>query len=164
MIHMKIIKIVGDNYFGHYDKTRVACRALVIKEDRVLISYEKNVDLYMLPGGGCEEGETSKECVIREVEEETGNIITVGDPILEIDEYYENEKYITYYFCGNIVGQGKQRLTEGETRDGMEPLWMKLDEIKAIFAKHESYRNIWEEKRGLYLREYTALENISIEY
>ena len=160
---MKTIDIVGDNYFGHYDKTRVACRALVIKEDRVLISYEKNTDLYMLPGGGLEEGETDKECIIREVEEETGNIITVNNIVLEIDEYYENVRYISYYFLGTIVGKGKQRLTEGETRDGMEPLWMKLDEIKAIFANHESYRNIWEEKRGLYLREYTALMNIRLE-
>ena len=62
---MKTIDIVGQNYFGSYQKTRTACRAIIIKDDMILLSYEKNNDLYMLPGGGIEENETEIECVDR---------------------------------------------------------------------------------------------------
>ncbi len=31
---MKTLEIFGDNYFGKWDKTRTACRGLVIKDER----------------------------------------------------------------------------------------------------------------------------------
>ena len=71
----EIIKIVGDNYVGHFDIVRVACRALVIQNGLMLLSHEENGDKWMLPGGGLEKGETEEDCVVREVEEETGYVI-----------------------------------------------------------------------------------------
>ena len=159
---MKTIDIVGQNYFGSYQKTRTACRAIIIVDDMVLLSFEKNNDLYMLPGGGIEENETDQECVKREVEEETGYIIDTNQCILEIDEYYEDVKYITKYFFGTIKGKEMMKLTPVEARDGMEPRWMKLDEAIHIFSEHETYRNNAEMKRGLYLREYTALKHFTL--
>ena len=37
---MKIIDIVGDNYLGKWDKTRTACRGIVIENSEILLSYE----------------------------------------------------------------------------------------------------------------------------
>lgn len=37
---MKTIEIVGENYFGYWDKTRTACRGIVIDGERILLSYE----------------------------------------------------------------------------------------------------------------------------
>lgn len=37
---MKIIEIVGDNYFGKWDKTNIACRGIIIRDSRILLSYE----------------------------------------------------------------------------------------------------------------------------
>lgn len=154
---MKIIDIVGQNYFGSYQKMRTACRAIIIDNDMILLSYEKNNDLYMLPGGGIEENETDHECVKREVEEETGYIIDADECILEIDEYYEDVKYITKYFFGTIKGKGMMKLTPVEVKNGMEPRWMKFDETIRIFSEHKAYRESDEMKRGLYLREFEAL-------
>ena len=36
---MKTIDIVGENYCGNWDKTRTACRGIVIDGDRILLSY-----------------------------------------------------------------------------------------------------------------------------
>ena len=52
---MKTIEIYGDNYFGRHSITRTACRAIIIIDDMVLMSYEKKTDQYMLPGGGLED-------------------------------------------------------------------------------------------------------------
>ena len=159
---MKTIEIKGQNYFGSYRDIRKACRTIIIRNDMVLLSYEKNLDMYMIPGGGLEINETEKECAIREVEEETGYIVETGESVLEIDEYYEDIKYVTIYFIGNILRKGEQRLTPQEIKEGMEPCWLTLDEAVAIFSKHEAYRNIFEEKRGLYLRELEALTHIKM--
>ena len=85
-----------------------------------------------------------------------------GESVLEINEYYEEIKYVTIYFIGNILRKGEQRLTPQEIKEGMEPCWLTLDEAIAIFSKHEAYRDIFEEKRGLYLREFVALTHIKM--
>ena len=69
---MKVIDIVGENYFGKWDKTRTACRGIIIHDTKVLLSYETRNDQWMLPGGGLEDNESEKACCIREIAEETG--------------------------------------------------------------------------------------------
>ena len=57
---MKVIDIVGENYFGKWDKTRTACRGIIIHDTKVLLSYETRNDQWMLPGGGLEDNESEK--------------------------------------------------------------------------------------------------------
>ena len=42
----------------------------------------------------------------------------------------------------------------------MEPRWVSLDEIINIFSKHADYADTDEMRRGMYLREYTALTEL----
>ena len=69
---METVEIVGDNYFGAWDKVRVACRGIVVKDGLILLNYETKTDQWMIPGGGIENEEDEKGCCVREVEEETG--------------------------------------------------------------------------------------------
>ena len=154
---MKRIEIFGKNYFGKWEKSRTACRAIVLKENQILLSYETRTGQWMLPGGGLEEGEAASECCIREVAEETGFVIRVTDCPLEIDEYYEEWKYISKYFIAEVVGKTERKLTEREKRVGMEPRWLPVEEIKRIVSTHNEYADRDEMRRGIYLREYTAL-------
>lgn len=87
---MKIIDIVGDNYSGKWDKTRAACRGIIVRGNEMLLSYETLTDQWMIPGGGLEDRENESECCIREVAEETGILIRTSECLLEIDEYYED--------------------------------------------------------------------------
>ena len=41
---MKNIEIIGDNYFGHWENTRTACRGIIVKDGCILLSYEMNVN------------------------------------------------------------------------------------------------------------------------
>ena len=54
---MKIIDIVGENYLGSWDKTRTACRGIVIDGEHMLLSYETKTNQWMIPGGGVEDNE-----------------------------------------------------------------------------------------------------------
>ena len=87
---MKTIEIVGENYFGYWDKTRTACRGIVIDGERILLSYETKTNQWMIPGGGLEGNESDEECCIREIAEETGVQVETSDCLLEIAEYYAN--------------------------------------------------------------------------
>ena len=154
---MKTVEIIGENYAGYWDEQRTACRGIVIRDGRILLSCETVTGQWMIPGGGLENGEDERGCCIREVAEETGLAIRTSECVLEIDEYYENWKYISRYFFGEVTGTAERRLTGRELEVGMEPRWLPVDEIMDIFSKHASYADSDEMRRGIYLREYTAL-------
>lgn len=157
---MKTIEIKGKNYFGKWDKSRSASRGIIIKDGKILLSYETLNDQWMIPGGGLEEGETDKECCIREIKEETGVVIKPSECLLEIDEYYEDYKYISKYFFGEVTGSCERKPTEGELKAGMEPRWIPVAQAMEIFSKHDTYAGTDEMRRGMYLREYTALSSL----
>ena len=154
---MKTIEIVGKNYFGHWTHERTACRCVVIEDGRVLLSYAARDDLWMIPGGGLEAGEDEGTCCVRELAEETGRIVLTSACALEIDEYYEDCKYVSRYFFGAVVGRCQIKLTEAEQRMGLEPRWLPGEEALHIFSRHADYTDLDEERRGIYKREHTAL-------
>ena len=154
---MKTVDIVGKNYFGHWEHTRPACRGIVIRGDEILLSYAVRDDQWMIPGGGLED-EDEKSCCIREVAEETGMIVVPSEPFLEIDEYYEDCKYISRYFICQVTGTTEPHLTDREREVDMEPRWMPIDDILEIFSRHDSYAETDEMTRGMYQREHTALK------
>ncbi len=158
--YRRIISIVGENYLGKWEKTRTACRGIIIRDQKLLLSYETVTGQWMLPGGGLEAGEEERDACIREVAEETGFLISPTECVLEIDEYYEDFKWVNRYFFGEILGETAVRLTEREKEVGMEPRWLPLDEIIRIFSEHASYADTDEMRRGMYLREYTALSRL----
>lgn len=153
----EFIEIVGENYFGFYKSTRYACRGIVIKDDNILLSLLSNKDFWMIPGGGREKGENDIECVIRELHEETGYIVNVVKQTVKVIEYYEDVRYVSVFFLCNIVNEAETNLTDGEKAEGLERRWIPFKEALSIFKEHNKYKDIYEEKRGAYLREYSAL-------
>ena len=72
---------------------RLAVRAVLLDEDRLLMvnAYPDNQsDLMVVPGGGVEVGSSLPDNLRREVHEETGLSITVGDPCL-VNEFHDPE-------------------------------------------------------------------------
>ena len=157
---MKTIELYGENRFQKWSKTRHRCRGIVIKANSILLSYETKENTWMIPGGGVEENESLEECCIREVQEETGYITSLSPCVLKIVEYYEEWKFVSYYYICNIVGKTERKLTKREQMVGMEPRFISIDEAIEIFSKHNDYKESDEMKRGLYEREYKALCDI----
>ena len=75
-------------------RPRLAVRAAILRDDRLLMvnAYPgRQSDLWCLPGGGLEPGQSLPENLIREVAEETGLAIAVGAPIL-VNEFHDPER------------------------------------------------------------------------
>ena len=154
---MKTVEILGANRFETYTKTQEGCRAVIVQDGKILLTHELNSGWWLMPGGGTEEGETPEECVIREVEEETGYRVRPLRRFLFMCEYYEEYRYSGYFFVCEVTGKGQMKLTDAEKRRGVQPEWIPLQEALALFSEHESYADVSEEKRGSYQREYLAL-------
>ncbi len=150
----EILKQVSSTYREPIRKARVACRCLAIKDGKILLTYEKNKDVYMSPGGGLEKDESFSECCAREVMEEAGLAVSVGEHLFTIYEYVFDELYIAHYFLCKVTGEGKQALTPTEIDHGVTPKWVELEKAIEIFSH---YKEKTPDHESLYLREYTIL-------
>lgn len=70
-IEESVIKNVFVNEFG-YATPKVDIRAVIFKEDKILMVREKTDGKWALPGGWADIGLTPSEVVVKEVEEESG--------------------------------------------------------------------------------------------
>ena len=144
----------GRIYSDPPERIRPGARALIIKDGKILLSYETNTDVYMSPGGGLEEGESLEECVIRELREEAGYEVKPIRYFLEFKEYWLETLYISNYFICEIKGECKQSLTDIEIEHGITPVWIDIDEALTIFGNYSTKR---EDIMSLYKREFTVL-------
>lgn len=74
---------------------RVSARGIVINKDKILLNEFGDGIYYNIPGGGVESGETVKDAVVREVLEESGLNVIVGDLIFSL-EYEPNKCNFIY--------------------------------------------------------------------
>ena len=63
--------------------------------------------VWMVPGGGIEEGETAAEAVVREMKEETGLDVTVGPMIFHVEEVSEQrgQRFVNFFLADVSGGQ-----------------------------------------------------------
>lgn len=76
---------------------------------RVLLCHRRDRDLWNLPGGGVERGESPWDAVVREVAEETGLIVAVERLIGIYSQPEEDD--LAFAFCCEIIG-GTPTLTD----------------------------------------------------
>lgn len=158
-INMVIKNIYGETFYEKYTKSREGCRGIVVRDGFILLSYEQTTDFWVTPGGGIEPGETLNDCCVREIEEETGYIVKPLNHYLILNEYYDEWKYINNYFICKIKRQGSINLTKTEAERKLTHKWISVDKALKIFSEHESYREVFKDKQGSYLRDYYALLN-----
>ena len=114
-------------------KTRIRI-ALVIQNEKgvLLVKHQKHGATYwLIPGGGLEYCESIEACAIRELWEETGLDVEVGDLLLVAESIPpdQHRHVLNLYYEGRIVG-GQLKLGDEEILAGVEFLPVeKLTEI-----------------------------------
>ncbi|WP_410219392.1 NUDIX domain-containing protein [Paracoccus sp. (in: a-proteobacteria)] len=100
-------------------RPRLAVRAAILHQGRVLVvnAYPgQQSDLWCLPGGGVEPGQSLPENLMREVAEETGLSITVGAPFL-VNEFHDPATgfhQVELHFRASLTGADLITLTDPE--------------------------------------------------
>ena len=94
-------------------KLTIGCNGAIFKNKSVLLILRNDYDVWSMPGGGLERGETLKECVRREVFEETGYEVSVKR-LVGIYEKPIKDDMVFVFEC-EIVG-GKAKINS-EARD-----------------------------------------------
>ena len=82
---------------------RISCRAIIIKDNKMVSMYREKGDrvYYTFPGGGKNDDEKLETCVVREVIEEFGMVV---EPV-KLVYVYEDAKTLQYfYLCKWISG------------------------------------------------------------
>lgn len=110
--------------------------AIVQDDDgRVLLIHKTDNDLWALPGGGHEIGESISDTVIREVKEETGYDVEVQ----AITGIYTNPNHVMAYDDGEVRQQFsiafRARLTGGAARtssESSEVEWVNPSDLGAL--------------------------------
>ena len=80
---------------------RVAAKAVIVDGDEILLTRNLHPDdpageFFLLPGGGQHHGESLDECLRREVREETGYEVSVGDVLWVRDYIGTNHEFAAY--------------------------------------------------------------------
>jgi len=117
---------------------RQASRAIIIKDDLILMVYSKVNKDYKFPGGGIEHGETEEDTLIREVLEEVGGTVTNikskfafittinKETIQEEFDFFHMDS--NYFFCEIEEKLKKQNLSHYEDELVFVPRWVSIEE------------------------------------
>jgi len=137
---MKLLDVLDEkNYTDEMEVFEVThSRALICVDGLYAMQRAKSGE-YKLPGGRLEPGETPIHALIREVEEETGLLVSeesieeIGE-IIEIrkDVFDDNKKYIChslYYRCNVKDERGSLHRSQNEIEKGLELEWVSIEDM-----------------------------------
>lgn len=118
---------------------RVAVRAVIVRDDRVLLLRSRVGDV-KFPGGGVEADEGHAEALAREVREETGFAVSaIGSPLTVVAESHPDIfdpttmfEMESHYLPAQIADdQAAPQPTESERAAGLSPVWLTWHEAIA---------------------------------
>ncbi|MEL6644983.1 MAG: NUDIX hydrolase [Pseudomonadota bacterium] len=128
-------------------RPRIAVRGIVMADDRLLLvnAWPGNQSkLLCAPGGGVEPGQSLPENLIREIHEETGLTVEVGDVVL-VNEFHDPRSTFhqidIYFRCEILAGQLDSTWQDVDgvvhdrrfvTRDEMATLMVKPDSLADV--------------------------------
>lgn len=141
---------------------RNAARAIVLKNDDILLLYTARYHDYTLPGGGIDDGESVINGLIRELTEETGaqDITNIQEFGLyeEYRPWHKNNAEVMYMqsYCYVCEISGELLATNFEAHEinnGMQPVWKNI--YHAIAHNEATMAN--SNKKGLSIERETFL-------
>jgi 8-oxo-dGTP pyrophosphatase MutT (NUDIX family) len=120
---------------GRTASLKVGCSAIIFDESREKVLLQKRTDngRWCMPGGGMDPGESTAECCVREVKEETGldvevvRLVGVYTTPHHIVTYADGNRWqlVSMHFEARITG-GRMEITDGEST---EMAFIAIDEL-----------------------------------
>lgn len=114
-------------------KPRLTARAVLRRSDGLYaVMYVGKYGIYILPGGGVDEGESIEDALRREIAEETGcgckTIRALG--VVSENRAHADYTQLSYYYAVETDGpETALQLTEAEMENGSELQWHTLETL-----------------------------------
>ena len=129
-------------------------RAIVLdSEKRVLMvrQYHEERDIWMVPGGGIEDGENAEQAAVREVKEETGLDIKILRLLWHVEEVSEKrgQRFVNFFLAevkGGVLGLGKDPERDENGQVLREMRFMTREEIERVETLYPEYlrKELWD--------------------
>ncbi len=152
---MKTIEIFEDNLDKKDVKgmhSQCGARAVLVYQDKYVVIFNRHWNLYTLPGGGIDKGETPEEALQREVLEETGFTVSECKKTILVKEYFHDSVWEHHFFlCKANEAPKSVNLTDEEKAAGMEVHYKTFNEVLTLFNEHQSTHHHAE---AIYQREF----------
>ena len=104
----------------------VGARALVIKNNQVLLIRHTYIDGWCTIGGTVDSGESAKQALVRELSEEVG-IVPVNDPLLHgvfYNNIHKRDDHVLFYFVTDF-----REINNTPSPEIAEKRWFSLDDL-----------------------------------
>ena len=121
---------------------RLAVRAVILRDDRLLLvnAWKGRTPLWTCPGGGVELHQSLPKALMREVHEETGLAVAVGEPCL-VNEFHDPRgtfhQVDIYFRCRIVSGDPDGDWTDPEGIVSHRR-WVTREAIAQVKAKPDS--------------------------
>lgn len=125
-------------------KQFIVCAGLVEDEENVLLVLNRWSigEIWNLPGGQLEFGETMFDCVVRELQEETGVLVAPVELAYVVDAHnleYDNHFLVHVFSCRVVAGTPRPP-EPAEEEDVTDVRWVRRDEV-ARYITWSTYRD-----------------------
>ncbi len=121
-------------------------RTIVLDEQNRMLMVKQHhdgKDIWMVPGGGIEEGEGAREAAAREVKEETGLDVNVTRLVWHVEEVSKRGQRFVDFFLADVVGGNLQLGEDPEFDENGQVLrevkFLTREEIKEIKYLYPEY-------------------------
>lgn len=119
---------------------KAGCILINKKNNKIGLIYREKQKDYSFPKGHRENGETLKECAIRENEEETKrSCILLSDKPVAHEHYYDskNDEVDMYYFIAIDNGNSNNK-----SLDTHKLIWTLFDDVEKTLS-YDNLKEIW---------------------
>ena len=134
---------------------RQAVRSVVLNsQNEVALLYVQKHQYHKLPGGGLEDGEDKLGALSREIHEEVGVDVVIGNEIGTVIEHRDQYGQIqtSHAYISHVSGDGiGQNFTELESSQGFKLRWVSLNEAAQVLMNDTplNYEGRFIQKRDL---------------
>jgi len=105
----------------------ITARALIVKNKQIVLAKHKKLNVYFMPGGHGEFGETVETALTREIKEEMGIDVKLGKLWAIMENFFNDVHEISFIYTAEIPDK-----PIASCEQDLEIFWTQLSDLKKL--------------------------------